>query len=43
MKKVPRLTDDALFYGTFIVGTIAVILLILEMTGLVDDFIQSFN
>jgi hypothetical protein len=41
MKRIPRLTDDAVFYLTVIIVTIALIILIGEVTGIADFIISS--
>jgi hypothetical protein len=43
MKRLPRLTDDALFYLAVITLTVAAVIIIGEATGLVAGFINSIQ
>ncbi len=43
MKRLPRFTDEALFYLAAIILTVAVIIIIGEATGLVAGFINSIQ
>ncbi len=40
---LPQFTDEAKFWGMVILLTVALIIIIGEVTGLADGFINSFN